>query len=466
VIELSATSAVAPAELNAGWVAFLQGLGEARRALEDPSLFAPPPTDRGLAEGYRYLLGHLARIIEAQTQRDPGFPDFQRSVRMLSKWTIDNPDAIYLSATISSEGTYRIRGRALDTTEWRTSERGRSGPRAPRVVIFQTTTEVVGDTGDLAEMTSCRNQTLDSIDQFDLDLDPDGRFEILVAARRPEGHVGHFLATRRELSCRSPFGETTSRMRDATQLNVRELFANWDDEVPLELEIVRLDMRGAPRPPRTPAEVGADLAEIGRKLAHQIEFWNALHELGLEIHGDRNGDGRLAFPVNALNPPAPPFIAGGTAGAGQLYAAGTFALPEDEALVVRVDAPVEPHYVGFQLGNPWGESLDQANYVSSQTGSQNPPASDGVRYYVVSARDPGTPGWLDTTGLEKVTMSMRFLYRENPASDQMPMIETFETKIEDVRDRLPKDTPRITPEERRREVDARQRHIQRRWRQY
>jgi hypothetical protein len=255
-------------------------------------------------------------------------------------------------------------------------------------------------------------------------------------------------------------------MRDATQLNVRELFANWDDEVPLELEIVRLDMRGAPRPPRTPAEVGADLAEIGRKLAHQIEFWNALHELGLEIHGDRNGDGRLAFPVNALNPPAPPFIAGGTAGAGQLYAAGTFALPEDEALVVRVDAPVEPHYVGFQLGNPWGESLDQANYVSSQTGSQNPPASDGVRYYVVSARDPGTPGWLDTTGLEKVTMSMRFLYRENPASDQMPMIETFETKIEDVRDRLPKDTPRITPEERRREVDARQRHIQRRWRQY
>ena len=42
---------------------------EARRAIEDPSLFPPPPTDRNLAEGYRYFLGHLARIIEAETQQ-------------------------------------------------------------------------------------------------------------------------------------------------------------------------------------------------------------------------------------------------------------------------------------------------------------------------------------------------------------------------------------------------------------
>ena len=105
----------------------------ARGAIENPAFFPPEPTDRNLAEGYRYLLGHLARIIEAQTQRDPDFPYFQRSVRMLSKWTIDNPDTMYLSATIDAEGIYRIRGRALDTTEWRTGERGRIGERAPRV---------------------------------------------------------------------------------------------------------------------------------------------------------------------------------------------------------------------------------------------------------------------------------------------------------------------------------------------
>ncbi|MAG30147.1 MAG: hypothetical protein CL908_04535 [Deltaproteobacteria bacterium] len=466
VIELPATSDVAPAALTEGWVDFLEGLAQARRAIEDPSFFPPAPNDRNLAEGYRYLLGHLARIIEAETQRHPDFPYFQRSVTMMAKWTIENPDAMYLSATIAADGTYRVLGRALDTREWRTSERGRGGPRAPRVVIFQTTTAVVGQTGSLAEMTECRSQTLDSIDQFQIELDDQGRFEILVAAQRPSDYDGHFLTTRRELPCPSPSGTTTRRMREATQLNVREIFSDWNDEVPLELEIVRLDMRGAPRPPRTSAEMGLHLGQIGRRLANQIAFWNLLHEFGLEVKGDRNQDGRLALPLNDLNPPAPPFIAGGTAGAGQLYSAGSFELEADDALVVRVEAPVEPHYVGFQLGNLWGEGPDQANYVSSQTGTQNPVSSDGARWYVISASDPGTPGWIDTTGLPKLTMSMRFIYRENLPQEEMPTIETFAAKIANVREILPVDTPTITPEERRNQVYARQRHIQRRWRQY
>ncbi len=465
-VTISAQSEVAPAALSRGWIDFIQGLEGARTAIEDPAYFPPEPTDRNLAEGYRYLLGHLARIIEAQTQRDPDFPYFQRSVRMLSKWTIDNPDTMYLSASIDAEGVYRIRGRALDTTEWRTSERGQKGARAPRTVIFQTSTAQIGQTGQLAEMTACRNQTLDSLDHFDLELDAEGGFEIIVAARRPRGYEGPFLASRAEVPCPSGLGTTTYRMREATQLNVREIFSDWNDEVPLELEIVRDDMRGMPRPPRTSEEMGLHLSQIGRLVANQLAFWNRLHELGLEVNGDRNGDGRQALPLNDLNPPSPPFIAGGTAGAGQLYAAGTLELGPDEALVVRVESPVEPHYLGFQLSNLWGESPDQANYVSSQTGAQNPVASDGARYYVISERDPGTPGWLDTTGLEKATMSMRFLFDELPPRDRMPTLTTVVTPIEGVRDLLPADTPTVSIADRRREVDVRQRHIQRRWRQY
>ena len=225
-------------------------------------------------------------------------------------------------------------------------------------------------------------------------------------------------------------------------------------------------MRGAPRPPRTSAEMGLHLGEIGRKLANQIAFWNLFHEFALEVKGDRDGDGRMALPLNDMNQPSPPFVAGGTAGSGQLYAAGIYELEPDEALVVRVVAPIEPHYVGFQLGNLWGESPDQANFVSSATGAQNPVASDGARYYVVSERDPGTPGWINTTGLSKVTMSMRFIFRKNPARDEMPTIKTYATKIENVRDHLPPDTRKVSPDDRRREVYRRQRHIQRRWRQY
>ena len=104
--------------------------------------------------------------------------------------------------------------------------------------------------------------------------------------------------------------------------------------------------------------------------------------------------------------------------------------------------------------------------MSSQTGGQNPVASDGARYYVVSERDPGTPGWLDTTGLEKATMSMRFLFDELPDRDRMPTLKTVVTPIEGVRDLLPADTPVVNATDRRREVDVRQRHIQKRWRQY
>ena len=463
---LSGSSEVAPPALNAGWVDFMQGLDRARQTLEDPAYFPPAPTDRNLAEGYRYLLGHLVRIIEQQTQQHPDFPYFQRAVRMLSKWTIDNPDTLYLTAAIDAGGIYRVRGRALDARVWRDGPQPLDRPSAPRVVIFQTTTAIIGQTGGLAEMAECRNQTLDSIDQFDLELDEDGRFELIVAARRPRDYDGPFLTSRAEAPCRTPFGTTTYRMREATTLTVRETFSDWRHEVPLELEITRLDMRGAPRPPRSSAEMGLHLSTIGRLVGNQIAFWNQLHELGLEVKGDRNGDGRRAQPLNDLNPPSPPFIAGGTAGAGQLYAAGTFELEDDEALVVRVIAPDEPHYVGFQLGNLWGESLDQANYVSSQTGTQNPVASDGARYYVVSARDPGTPGWLDTTGLPVVSMSMRFIYDEAPTRERMPEIDTFATRLADVRDHLPADTPLVTPDMRRREIDLRQRHIQRRWRQY
>lgn len=467
-----ATSRVAAPELTKGWNDFLAGLAGGRQALETPTLFPPEPTDRNLAEGYRYLLGHLARIIEMQTERDPRFPYFQRSVRMLSKWTIDNPDTLYLSASIDGEGLYRVRGRAPDTRQWRTGERGRtdiespSTPRAPRVAIFQTTTALVGQTGRLEEMGACRNQTLDSLEQFELDLDAEGRFEILIGAERPPGHTGHFLVSRKEMPCVARDGTTTLRMREATMLNVREIFSDWENEESLDLEIVRLDMLGEPRPPRSSAEIGKDLSEIGRLVSNQIRFWNLLHEVGLEMNGDRNGDGRLASPLNDLNPAAPPFIAGGTAGARQLYSAGTFELPDDEALVVKVRAPVEPYYVGFQLANLWGESLDQRNYVSSQTGTQNPVTSDGARYYIISARDPGTPGWLNTTGLPKVAMSMRFIFRGEPSAGELPTLETFVAKVDRVRDFLPTGTPEISTDERRQEVDVRQRHIQRRWRQY
>lgn len=461
-----AASDEAKQSLDRGWTALIDGLNEAREEIEDPWLAGPDPSERDLADGYRYLLGHVIRLAESEFGQHPDVPYFQRMVRMASKWTIDNPDTMYLTAPIDPAGTYRIRARASDTRDWHSGRRSRSYPKAPRLVTFQTTTASIGDTGKLDEFATCRNQTLGFVQSFEIFPDRDGRFEILVAPERPPGHHQLFLPTRGSVECKPRDEEPFMLDREAAYITVREIFSNWDAEVALDLEIERIDTKTNVRPSLDAEETAQRLEAIGKKVPNQIRFWNALHEFGLEVHGDRNMDGRRSLPENALNPAAPPFIAGGTAGARQLYSAGTFNLEEDEALVIRVETKLEPYYVGFQLANFWGESLDQGSYASSLTGGQLPRQSDDARYYVVTARDPGVPGWLDPTGLREGAMSMRFVYSDDPEEKDFPVITTSVVSFEDIHDHLPKGTPVVSLETRQTQIARRQAHIRKRWRQY
>ena len=387
---------------------------------------------------------------------------------MLSKWTIDNPDTLYLKARIAPEGQYRIRGRMEDPTQWETGERGGAGPKAPRLVIFQTITELIGQTGDLREMGECRNQTLASVDSFGLEVDPDGRFELILAAQRPDGYRGNFLPTQAALSCAAAGEEGgEAELRTARFVSVREIFSDWDAEEALELSIERIDQPGVRRPPPTSDAMADQMARIGERVANQVWFWNQLHEFGLEVNGDRNLDGERSMPLNGLNPPRPPFIAGGVAGARQLYGGGVFELEPEEALVLRVDLRGnEPHYVGFHLSNLWGESLDQASFVSSLSGAQLETADDGARYYVVSARDPGVEGWVDTTGQPKGTMTLRLVYRDEVDPESLPQVRARLVPVDEVMDHLPDGVASVSAEQRREEIARRQAHIQRRYRQY
>ena len=113
---------------------------------------------------------------------------------------------------------------------------------------------------------------------------------------------------------------------------------------------------------------------------------------------------------------------------------------------------------------PRFEGPDQQNYVSSLSGHQLPVSSDGSRYYIVAHNDPGFQGWVDTTGLEKGTHAMRFIFRENPADDQLPRAEATLVSFADIPQHLPADTPHITPEQRRAQIAIRQSHIKHRWR--
>ena len=451
------------AELDRAWESFLEGLGKARNHLVDPASLPPEPTDRNLAEGHRYLLRHLGRLIEQEMRDDPRFPEFHRSVDMLRKHTGENPDAMYLKAPIDGSGSYRLTGRAANTDEWRSSGRTSTYPKAPRLFTLQTITEVPGNTGELAEMGACVSQTLGFVSSFDLQIDDSGHFEVLIAADKPEGYTGNFLPSKKELECRAT---KTRAMREARHLSVREIFADWENERPLELEIVRVDAVGESRPPITTNWIAERLVSIGETVPNHIRFWSFLQDIALEVRRDANQDGRRALPVNGTNDAAPPFTAGGAAGSRQLYASGVFELEAQDALVVRVTAPVEPHYIGFQLNNYWMEGPDQQNYVSSLSGHQNPVAPDGSRYYIIAHEDPGVRGWVDTTGLPKGFHSMRFVYRDDPAAEELPKIETTWVPLSKLHDLLPQDIEVVSREHRQKEVAIGQAHIKRRWRAY
>src|ERR1700677_4143603 len=62
---------------------------------------------------------------------------------------------------------------------------------------------------------------------------------------------------------------------------------------------------------------------------------------------------------------------------------------------------------------------------------------------VVSARDPGLPNWLDTSGYPSGAIQGRWF-----DASSAPTPEVKRLKLVDVRSALPADTPRVTPAER------------------
>jgi hypothetical protein len=164
---------------------------------------------------------------------------------------------------------------------------------------------------------------------------------------------------------------------------------------------------------------------------------------------------------------AAPARANIAAGGGQntnVYAGGVFDLGPDQALLIEITVPVEPAYSGFHLANLWGESLDYANHQSSLNGFQAEPDADGVIRYVVAHADPGVPNWLDTTGIPRGLLSLRWTYSEDPAT--LPEHTVRAIPLAELREQLPADTRTVSPDERAAGIAIRQRHVQRRYRQY
>lgn len=311
------------------WENFLESLSRTGSVLQSGRA---PAEDTDRAVGYRHLLVLLALgIDEALRSSDPYRPHFApANVDNVLKWGMDCPDAAYTGAGIRGDATYVVRGRR----------------NSVRYLGFQ----VMGG------MESTGNVVAD-----DLEMDPDGRFELVLSSKE---HPGNWM----------PLDEASS------SLVVRQFFYDWTNEVPAELAIECVEApvhtEETVPPPLDPARVAAELEALGAFTEASVEFW-----LDVEEGGRTQG-------VNCFREPAALTQMG--AAAENVTTWGSWSLGDDEALIIEVPPP-PALYWSVSLGNFWWETIDYANRQSSLNGHQAVLDPDGVFRRSWPARTPGSP---------------------------------------------------------------------------
>ena len=441
-------------ELRAAWGDLIDLLQQARDAIDQPELMPAPASERNLAEGYRYLMGYVHSAIERAFHGDPVRPVFRNALSIINRATIDNADAIYFFAAIDGSQSYLIRGHKTPT----------SAP--PHYVIFETSAGVLaGDSGDLRELTPGMKTQTGRLDSAEIEVAPDGGFEILLAPEKPRGYKGNFIPTLKVVDRPHPTDPEMPPQRYANFISGRQLFYDWGHEEPIHLEIHQIGAEGTAPHSYCAEQAAEELRRCGELVRGQMLFWNAFWTILMGTYGHREGGiPGIEFSRNGFNQIN---AASGATGGGQstnLYAGGVFELEPDEALIIENRVAAQPQYIGFQLGNLWGESIDYANSMGSLNGYQSEVDEDGVIRYVVAHRDPGVPNWLDTTGHREGFLTPRWTYSKTPAKKDWPQISAKKVAFDEIRAHLPATTGTVTTEQRRAQISVRQRHVQRRYR--
>lgn len=354
------------------WDEYCDALKRAGQLLQRPEA---PHDAFNQAEGLRYLSRMVRAGLEALVEStDPDFPSFYSSLATGTiKIGADNPDNHYQTARIKGTLDYRIRGTrgTVPVINFASKKGGYHKPGASMV-----------GTGFL--------------DGQDLQVEPDGSFEILLSCRRPD--AGNWLPLEPE----------------SNMLLVRQTFHDRRSEQPAQLAIERIGPRPVP-PPLDPAQFASQLMAAARYTENTAKLfcdWAALFK--------RDHHNTLPLGDQSMYQ-----AAGGDPNI--LYYHGYWELADDEAMVV--DATLPPcDFWNFQVDNYWMESLDYSRHrihVNSHGAERNP---DGSVTIVIAHRDPGHANWLTTAGHGLGTS----LFRVIGAGDALADIRTRVIRFDDV----------------------------------
>jgi hypothetical protein len=385
-----------------GWDALVERL----RALAPKMLAKLPPEMQDdpqiRQELARLMLESLASGAIGAISHDPDRPVFLPSINLTLNIGQPNADTTYKQARIAPGGSYRLRGRLENVRIARIGQMGRAA-------------------------TPSTTQALGYFDLATLKRDAQGRYDVILSPQRPPGHTGDWW----------PLDPATDG------LLLRLVMADWNTERDPTISIERLDA------PATKPRIAASTLEARlRALPDDVDRMAALlidQVPNLMAQGYVNK--AKVFDVAAV---------GGNL-TGQFYYNIPYRLAADEALIVSARVPEKCHYYSLIQTNTVFETIDWYNNHSSLNDTQLRVDGDGMLRVVVSARDPGVPNWLDTSGHMEGAVQGRW----TDCSAQ-PMPEVIKVKIAKLRRHLPKDTPAVSAEQREKIVRERRAALQQR----
>jgi hypothetical protein len=376
-----------------------QPLAEA--IVEAEKLIASAPhvrTEQDLHEGYDYLGGMIRQAVSSAWSFDRDFPYFIRSATPYTKLGLDNPDTLYFSARVREDAEYVVTGRRGATAD----------------LSFQ----ILNGDYSPADVPD----SLNAFDDRDIEIAPDGTFELRFGPAKPDAGPNYFALGPR-----------------ASMLLVREVFDDWTSE-PGMIRIQRMEGIGAAPAAPTAEFYAKRFAAAGRSLVSQVKTFLAFPEWFY-----------LKLPVNTMTEPR--LTPGGLA--TQYSSVGHYDLADDQAMIVTVPVSEAP-YQGFQLGSMWYVSLDFVNHQTSLNAHQARHDPDGMMRFVVSERNPGVANWLECTGHQRGYLQIRWqrTSRAFTAADG-PTVEIV--PFDDLPQRLAyHEQARVTADEWRARIAARQ----------
>jgi hypothetical protein len=352
------------------WEAFAARLAEASATLRLPGA----PTGRfDQAEGARYLSRLIRLGLEIYVEHgDPDFPSFYRPSHETAKMGGDNPDNLYLSATIAGDRSYRLSGN-IGSVAYLSI-----GSKANRYAVDGT----MASTGELAREA--------------FGAAANGDFTIIASTERPS----------------EPNVAWLPLAPDSSMLHLRQTFLERDKEVPATIAIERIS--GGPQVPAPldPAMLERRLGGVADFVVNTSALFGRWAELFMSAPNEMRDWGQDMF-VKAGGDPS------------IFYVHGYWRLAPGEALVIETDVPRCEHW-NIQVNNWWMESLDYRYlnaHVNKATARLEP---DERARIVISERDPG-PGfgnWLTTAGHDQGFVLLRWV-----RADSFPIPSTRIVKL-------------------------------------